>query len=150
MTEPLKRPPGKTDLPGVPVQDGLFDWPPKKDQHPALIANRCKCCGNRFFPRRTLCPYCFDQGDMEDVRLERRGLIYSCTTVHISSPAGIKAPYAYGYVDIPADDIRVFALFTGEDPFSFKSGQEVELVIEPVITNEAGQPIIGYKFKPVS
>ena len=134
----------------VLIEPGLFDYPVEEGQHPALHANQCKSCGKCFFPRRTLCPACFEQGDMEDITLDRQGIIYACTVVHIPSPAGIKAPYAYGYVDIPTDSIRVFGLFTGDDPFSFHSGQEVEMVLEPIKIDKEGREVIGYKFKPAS
>jgi hypothetical protein len=133
----------------VLIQAGLFDYPVKEGQYPALLANRCTSCGKSFFPKRTLCPHCFEQGEMEDITLERRGVIYTCTVIHIPSPTGIQAPYAYGYVDIPANNIRVFALFTGADPYSFRSGQEVVLVLEPIKKEQQGQQIIGYKFKPL-
>lgn len=133
----------------IPIESGLFHYPLEKGQDPALTGNKCKICDKRFFPKRTLCPYCFEKGSLEDVELDRFGIIYACTLVHIPSPSGIKAPYAYGYVDIPADKIRVFALFTGADPFSFYAGQEVELVLEPIKINKKGQEIIGHKFKPV-
>ena len=134
----------------VPVQEGLFDFPPDKGQHPALLANSCMHCGKSFFPKRTVCPFCFEHGRLEDIALDSRGVIYAVTVVHISSPSGIKAPYAYGYVDIPVNKIRIFALFTGAKPVSFHAGMKVELVLEPVGTNSRGQQIIGHKFKPVS
>jgi uncharacterized OB-fold protein len=87
---------------------------------------------------------------MEDITPDSRGRIYTSTVVHIPSLVGIKSPYAYGYVDIPANKIRILALFTGGDPYSFKPGQEVELVLEPIHVNSQGQEVIGYKFKPVS
>ena len=136
------------DTDRVPVEEGLFEYPEKKGKPPALLGNRCKDCGKRFFPKRTLCPACMDQGEMEDITLDRAGIIYACTVVHIPSPAGINAPYAYGYVDIPIDDLRVFGLFTGGEPFSFHSGQRVELVLEEIGENEKGQRVIAYKFKP--
>jgi len=134
----------------VPVQEGLFDFPLDEQQQPALLANTCGNCGKCFFPKRTLCPHCFEQGRLEDIVLDRKGVIYAVTVVHLSSPSGIKAPYAYGYVDIPADKIRVPALFTGDQPDSFHAGMEVELVLETIRTDSAGKHIIGYKFKPVS
>jgi len=132
------------------IQEGLFHYPLDPGQKLALIANRCTGCGKAFFPRRSLCPHCFEEGVLEDISLDHRGIIYASTVVHIPSPAGIKAPYAYGYVQIPKNQIRIFALFTGADPFTFKPGQEVELVVEPVSENHQGQDIIGYKFKPIT
>jgi len=131
------------------VQEGLFEYPLANDQAPALLANRCTNCGKTFFPKRPLCPYCFEQGEMEEIKLGRRGIIYACTVIHRNSPTGIIAPYAYGYVEILANKVRVFGLFTGGDPSSFAPGQEVELVVEPIKINNQGTQIIGYKFKPV-
>jgi uncharacterized OB-fold protein len=132
------------------VQTGLFHYPLLGDEKPGLLASRCKGCGEHFFPKRLLCPKCFGKGEMEDVTLDRRGIIYASTVVHISPPIGLKAPYAYGYVEIPANGIRVFALFTGDDPHSFTHGGEVELVLEPLEIEGRKPKIIGYMFKPVS
>ena len=132
------------------VKEGLFEYPLANDQAPALLANRCTSCGKAFFPKRPLCPYCFEKGKIEEIRLDRRGIIYACTVIHRNSPTGIIAPYAYGYVEIPANQVRVFALFTGSDPSSFALGQEVELVVEPIKIDNQGKQIIGYKFKPIS
>lgn len=146
----VKSPSGESERYWIPVQPGLFEYPVEEGQLPALLANRCTNCGNSYFPKRPFCPRCCEQGDMEEINLERRGIIYASTVVHIDSPAGIKAPYSYGYVDLPSDKLRVFALFTGADPFSFTPGQEVELVLESVRIDREGKEIIGYKFKPVS
>jgi uncharacterized OB-fold protein len=97
-----------------------------------------------------MCPYCFGTEKIEEITLERRGIIYAVTVVRVPSPAGIPAPYAYGYVEIPAHQLRISALFTGGDPSSFAPGQEVELVIEPIRVDRDGQQVIGYKFKPVA
>jgi uncharacterized OB-fold protein len=132
------------------VQEGLFEYPLADDGKPTLLANRCMNCGTTFFPKRALCPACFEQGFMEDIELDRRGILYACTVIHRDSPTGVPAPYAYGYVEIPTNQVRVFALLTGSDPSSFHPGQEVELVVEPIRTDSEGKQIIGYKFKPVS
>lgn len=150
MSETIKRSQSRKNQIWIPVQEGLFDFPPDKGQHPALLANRCRNCGNSFFPKRTLCPYCFEHGELEDSVIDRSGVIYAVTVVYVSSPSGIEAPYAYGYVNIPANKIRVLALFTGDNPTSFHAGMKVELVLETIRTNSRGQHIIGYKFKPVS
>jgi uncharacterized OB-fold protein len=147
MPTTVKTTPHEIDQDWVPVQPGLFTYPLKKGQDPSLLGNRCSKCGKTFFPKRKLCPYCYNQGDMKNVTLERQGIIYACTLVHTDSPAGIKAPYAYGYVELPTNRLRVFALFTGSDPALFNPGQRVELVLEPSGTDKEGKKIIGYKFK---
>jgi uncharacterized OB-fold protein len=87
---------------------------------------------------------------MEEIELDGQGVIYASTVVRVSSPAGIKAPYAYGYVDLPANQLRVFALFTGADPGSFVPGRKVEVVLEPIGKDTEGNMVIGYKFRPVA
>lgn len=134
----------------IPVQAGLFTFPVMDGDKPTLKGNRCSHCGKSFFPKRAICPECFISGRMEEIELERQGVIYASTVVRVSSPAGIKAPYAYGYVDLPANQLRVFALFTGADPGSFVPGRKVEVVLEAISKDREGNTVIGYKFKPVA
>ena len=145
-----KASPNQTNQIWTLVEEGLFEYPIADNQVPALLANRCTNCRKTFFPKRSLCPYCFGKGKMEEIKLDRRGVIYACTVIHRNSPTGIIAPYAYGYVDIPVNKVRVFGLFGGSDPSSFTPGQGVELVVEPIKIDPQGKQIIGYKFKPVS
>jgi uncharacterized OB-fold protein len=133
----------------VPVQTGLFNYPLPDGEKPALKGNRCAQCGKSFFPKRAVCPVCFVSGRMEEIELDSQGVIYASTVVRVSSPTGIKAPYAYGYVDLSKNQLRVFALFTGADPGSFVPGRKVEVVLEPIAKDTEGNTVIGYKFKPV-
>jgi uncharacterized OB-fold protein len=147
MPEPKEGRPRETNQQWIPVQAGLFDYPVPEGQQSFLLANQCKLCGKTFFPKRTLCPACYGHGQMEDISLGRRGVIYASTVVHIDSPSGIKAPYAFGYVDLLANQLRVFALFTGADLTKFIPGQEVEMVLEPLGIDREGQKIVAYKFR---
>ena len=133
----------QTDQTWALVEERLFEYPLAESQTPALLANRCTNCRKTFFPKRSLCPYCFEKGEMKEIRLDRRGVIYACTVVHRNSPSGIVAPYAYGYVDIPANKVRIFGLFVGSDPSSFTPGQAVELVVDPIKVDHQGKQIIG-------
>lgn len=133
----------------VLVQPGLFEYPVAEGHRSGLLSSRCTNCGKAFFPIRSLCPNCFEKGKMEDITIDGQGIIYASTVVHVPSPVGIKPPYAYGYVNIATNQIRIFALFTGADPYSFKPGQKVEIVLEPIYINPQGQQVIGYKFKPI-
>jgi uncharacterized OB-fold protein len=40
------------------VRKGLFDWP---SENPSLIGARCKSYSDVFFPRRFICPVCFQR-----------------------------------------------------------------------------------------
>jgi uncharacterized OB-fold protein len=138
---------GEEERTWVPVQEGLFQYSPQDGSSEGLLAGRCTGCDKTFFPKRVFCPNCFDQSDMEDLTLSRQGVVYSCTVIQVPPPVGIKAPYAYGYVDITENGVRVPALLRGTDPTSFSPGQKVELDFEPIYTNKKGQEVIAYTFK---
>ncbi len=133
----------------VALRADLFEFPPAEGQAPALLVSHCTACGRRYFPRRAECPAC-GPGSLEDTTSGKRGTVYASTIVRVPSPAGLKPPYAYGYVDLEPDGPRVFALFTGAEPESFSPGSPVELVLEEVIANRQGQSVIGHKFRPVA
>lgn len=139
---------GQSQARWVVVQPGLFQYPLAAEEKPALLADRCCRCKRVFFPKRRLCPACFST-EMEDIWIRGRGLIYSAAVVHIPSPTGIAAPYAYGYVDMEDEDVRVFGLFSGDRPESFHAGREVELAVGPVSTDNLGRQVVGYQFVPV-
>ncbi len=132
----------------VLVKPGLFRYPVPAGEAPALRACRCRGCGATFFPAREICPDCFDAGALEETTLGGRGTIHASTVVHIPAPVGIQAPYAYGYVDMAAAPVRLFALFTGAEPAWFLPGREVELTIGPVRSDAQGREVIGYLFRP--
>lgn len=71
----------------------------------ALAGSECPACGQRCFPRRTLCMQC-GSGALRDVALANRGRLYSHSAVHVSSRRPV--PYTIGYVDLD-DGTRVLA-----------------------------------------
>jgi uncharacterized OB-fold protein len=85
---------------------------------------------------------------MEEVPLSRRGRIYSWTVARVA-PQGFTAPYFVAYVDLD-DGPRIFSLISGVDPETetLENGMEVELVIERIGSDEQGNDVIGYKFRP--
>lgn len=132
------------------VEPGLFEYPVPEGKKPALLGSCCTKCGRVFFPKRDICADCFGEGEMAPKELDSKAVIYSSTVVNVPSPAGFKPPYAYGYVDIPADKIRFHTLFEGTDPTVLAPGTEVELIVGPLgVKNKQGHNVIGYKFKPV-
>lgn len=110
-----------------------------------LLGSSCSCCGQRFFPQRPICPHCFADGTMHEVALARRGVVYASTVVRVPSSLGHRPPYAYGYVDLPEDHLRLIARFTGAPPESFAPGTAVELAFEAVARDEAG-PLSAWVF----
>jgi uncharacterized OB-fold protein len=126
----------------VPVKEGVFTEGPNGG---VLLANRCKSCGQVFFPKAQFCLVCF-QEEMEETVLNRRGTLYSYAVSHMPS-THFEPPYAVGYVDL-SEAIRIFAPLKIVENKPFKVGMEMEVVIE-ILWQEGDQEVIGYKFRPV-
>jgi uncharacterized OB-fold protein len=135
---------GETKTEGRIVREGLFDWP---SENPSLIGHRCRLCGKVFFPRRFICSECFKEGTLEEIRLSRRGTLYTFCVLE-RGPIGFDPPYAVGYIDLP-EGLRIYSLLTEMSLEKLKIGMEMELVIEKIRKDSEGNEIIGYKFKPV-
>ena len=138
----------------VPVAPGLFTWP--ADEPPQLIGSKCGACGVVTFPAQSGCPRCTSD-QMEETLLERRGTLWTWTTQGFlpKSPpyAGPETAedfqgFAVGYVELPGQ-VRVEARLTESDPEKLKFGMEMELVIVPLKTDEDGNEIMMYAFRPV-
>jgi uncharacterized OB-fold protein len=77
------------------------------------------------------------------------GTLYSYTVIHISSKE-FNSPYAFGYVILEPEKIRIPAVLTGFDlTTELKSGIKMEMVIEKLRIDEQGNEIVSYKFRPV-
>lgn len=129
---------------GRPFRPGLF----ARDDagRPYLKGSRCTVCDTIYFPPRTLCIRCLEDGRLEGVALSRHGTLHTYTVVRQGLPF-FATPYILGYVDLP-DGVRVFAQLTDTDPESLRIGMEMELVLAPLL-EERGQPVWGYKFRPL-
>ena len=117
--------------------------------HPYLVGTKCSKCGSAFFPPRYVCPYCLTDEGVQKARLGNKGTLYSYTVIHISSKE-FNPPYAFGYVILEPEKIRIPAVLTGFDlTEELKSGIKMEMVIERLRTDEQGNEIVSYKFRPV-
>jgi len=126
----------------VPVREGIFV---EDAEGGRLLGNKCKSCGQLFFPKVRFCFYCLNKS-MEEVILSRRGKLYSYTIAHMPS-THFQPPYAVGFVDLP-EGVRVFAPLKMTGDKAFKIGMDMEVVIEE-LWREDDKQVIGYKFKPV-
>ena len=115
---------------------------------PVVVGSKCRSCGRVYFPKKTICVDCWQKGNMDVVPLSRRGRL-SLFTIATQSLLGLATPYACGYVDLP-EGVRLFSLLTDCEPFEEKLrlDMEVEMVIEKMMTNDFGEDIYAYKFRP--
>ena len=125
----------------VPVREGTFT----EESGGALLANKCKSCGQIFFPKVRLCLGCLKE-DMEDTVLSRQGKLYSYTIGHMAS-MHFEPPYAVGLVDMP-ERVRIFAPLVMMEDKPFEVGMDMEVVID-TLWQEGDNDVIGYRFKPV-
>lgn len=112
---------------------------------PALIAACCTTCGRRSFPARDVCPSC-GATDAKPARLSGDGVVYSYTVVR-QAPPGLTVPYVLGYVDLPADDVRVMARIEGLEPEQVEIGLPVRLVSRPVDPPDDAGDVVMFAFR---
>ena len=136
----------------VPVAQRLFTWPSEK---PQLIGSRCSACGIVTFPSQDSCPRCAST-DMREHLLARRGRLWAWTTQHFPPPSPPYAgptgeafvPFGIGYVELPGE-VKVEARLTEADPARLAEGMEMELVIVPFNTDDNGNEVVTFAFRPV-
>jgi len=136
----------------VPVAEGVFTWP---SDDPQLIGSRCADCGMVTFPAQDSCPRCASTA-MEKSLLARRGTLWAWTTQSFpppppySGPSGKDfVPFGVGYVELPGE-VKVESRLTESDPAVLANGMEVELVIVPFRTDDDGNEVVTFAFRPVA
>jgi uncharacterized OB-fold protein len=135
----------------VPIADGILTG---LDDAPQLVGSRCGACGIVTFPAQDSCPRCAST-DMAQHRLGRRGRLWAWTTQHYPPPSPPYAgptgadfvPFGVGYIELP--DVRVEARLTESDPAALATGTEMELVVVPFRTDDDGNEVVTFAFRPV-
>ena len=136
----------------IPVALGIFTWP---SDEPQLIGGRCAACRIVTFPTQDSCPRCASI-EMEEHLLSRRGRLWAWTTQDFpppappySGPAGKDfVPFGVGYVELPGE-VKVETRLTVADPEVLEIGMEMELTVVPFRTDDDGNEIVSFAFRPV-
>jgi uncharacterized OB-fold protein len=136
----------------VPVAERLFTWP---SDDPQLIGSRCGACGIVTFPSQDSCPRCAAV-DMHEQLLARRGRLWAWTTQHFPPPSPpytgptgeAFVPFGIGYVELPGQ-VKVEARLTEADPERLAAGMDMELVVVPFTTDDKGNEVVTFAFRPV-
>ena len=113
-----------------------------------LMGSKCLSCKKTFFPKKKICPECFDE-NLIDAALSNRGTLHAYA-MSVMGPPTIEKPYVQAYVDLP-EGIKLFSLLKDWEPIDekLKIGMNMEMVVERISVDPAGNNIIGYKFRPV-
>ena len=126
----------------IPVREGTFI---ESSEGSMLLANRCKSCGQVFFPKSKICYTCLGE-EMEELKLGRRGKLYTYTIGRMAS-IHFDPPYAIGYIDMP-EGVRIYAPLGLVNDKPLEVGMEMEVSIEK-LWQDGDKEVIGYKFYPV-
>ena len=127
--------------PRVPFREGLFK---EENGEGALLASKCRSCGQVFFPARSACLDCFKE-DMDKITLSKTGKLYSFTIVHMPAEH-FQPPYAIGWIELP-EGVRVFSQIRGWQEQPLEVGVDMRLSIEKLWEVEEKE-MTGYVFRP--
>jgi uncharacterized OB-fold protein len=140
-----------------PAIEGWFTTGPE----PALVGSRCTTCASTFFPRPSTCtagfcrnPRC-NGAEFVDVELSRRGRVWSYTDAQYQPPPPYVPatdpyePFALAAVELPEGIVVLGQVAAGFGVDDLRVGSEVELVVEPLYTDESGERTI-WRWKPVA
>jgi len=140
----------------TPAIEGWFTT----GSEPALIGSRCADCGCVFFPRvaadGTFCrnPACSGEA-FDDVALSRRGVVWSYTDAQYQPPppyipvSDPFEPFALAAVELPEGLVVLGQVAAGYAVGDLHVGQEAELVVEPLYTDDDGTERTVWRWKPV-
>ena len=127
------------------IEDGWFKDSP---EGMVLVGGRCENCGKVFFPKKVVCPNCFDD-ELKDIPLSKRGKLHSYA-LSVMGPPEVEKPYVIAFIDLP-EGIKLFSILTECEPWDevLQIGMDMEMVIGKIKQDEFGTEILGYKFRPV-
>jgi len=117
----------------------------KRFERYRLVGQKCKGCGQVFFPKRLVCPECGGEAFDEELMPEK-GKIVSYTTVHIG-PKFLEndTPYVLAIIEFN-NGVRVTTQVVDTDPNEVKTGKEVKFVFRK-LKDEGKTGIIVYGYK---
>jgi uncharacterized OB-fold protein len=138
----------------APAIDGWFTT----GGEPTLLGTRCRACGTVFFPREeAFCrnPGCAGEA-FDEVPLSRRGRVWSYTDARYQPPPPYVPrtepyePFALAAVELEAEGLVVLGqVADGYGVGDLAVGAEVELVVEPLYTDEDGIERTTWRWRPV-
>lgn len=95
-----------------------------------LTTTRCRQCGARAWPPRTVCPACLS-AELEWVELPKRGRLAAVTVQTSGAPPGFPLPMIFAAVEL-APDIRFIGRILADEPEEVRPGVTVELAVQEV------------------
>lgn len=125
------------------------EWFSEDKRDPALIGSRCDTCDKVFFPKKKVCPECFD-GKLNQVLLSKNGKLHTYS-LSLMGPADMVKPYVMGFIDLP-EGIKLYSLIVDCEPWEevLQIGMDMEMIVSKIKTDQNGKKIMGYLFRPAT
>ncbi len=138
----------------IPAIEGWFTWPATPESH--LIGTRCRSCGDYFFPFVLACrnPRCMST-DLEEVLLSRKGKLFTYSVNYFPAPPPYVppdpfVPYATSIIELEKEQMKIQGQISQEANLeTLKVGMEMEVVLETLYTDNEGNDVLTWRFKPV-
>lgn len=135
----------------VPIAEGIFTG---AEDAPQLLGSECRACAMVTFPTQGSCPRCAGT-DLVEKALARRGRLWAWTTQGFPPPPPYAGPtgrdfvpFGVGFVELPGE-VKVESRLTVSDPDLLTQGMEMELVLVPLRTDDDGNEVVTFAFRPV-
>jgi uncharacterized OB-fold protein len=128
-------------------------------ERPALLGTRCAACRTVFFPRETA--FCRNPGctgeTFDEVELSREGRVWSYTDARYQPPPPYiprvdpYEPFALAAVELEPEGIVVLGqVADGYGVDDLTVGVSVELVVEPLYTDDEGTIRTLWRWRPLA
>ena len=132
----------------IPLREGMFRMPGQIDSPAGLLGDRCRNCGEPFFPRRVFCAAC-SSGDMEDIEFASTGTIETFTIVRQQPPNSVMLP-PYAIVRVRLDGgPSVQTVVPTEDIGGVRIGARAELLVRRLNEDDAGNTVVSFMARPI-
>ncbi len=138
-------------------QAAIEGWYTMDQDQPALLGSRCESCGTYSFPAQySFCrnPDC-ESTAFSETPLSRKGKVWSYTNASYQPPEPYVAaepfvPFAIAAVALEHEQMTVLGqVVSGVGVDDLQVGMEMELVLEPLYSDEEGDKLI-WKWRPAA
>ncbi len=108
----------------------------------------CQTCGEKFFPKRSVCPNCRRKGKIVDFKFKGTGEVYSYTYIHAAAEGFEKqVPYYYAIIKLDEGPM-ISGQVIDVGPDEMKIGVKVEAVMRKIQQVDPNGLIhYGFKFR---
>jgi len=137
----------------VPFAAGFLSEPIDNKEETRLLGTKCNDCSTVLLGSRDCCEACASK-NVKITPLSRTGKIWSYTIMRYPPPWVFeidnphKPPLPVAWVELP-EGVQLVSQIDG-DPDQLSIDLDVELVVDKGWTDEDGNDVLMYKFRPVN